>query len=216
MLGTMNAWTGLSLLEQFANAAMLSAMIPALFRLRLHLRSSSVDATLKKDRATLVQWLARGMLSSDTRHVTQVSRSDGPRHRADGRGARARNAGGERPRDPASRHGRRLGRGAVERSVNFRPRKHASTANRQVSMTTAPASRPRLLVVAGPNGAGKTTITERGLAHEWFHDCEYINPDAIAQGLGRARAAILLGFERRLVARGGQLRDDSEAGAGRC
>ncbi|MEI9947487.1 MAG: zeta toxin family protein [Pseudomonadota bacterium] len=48
-------------------------------------------------------------------------------------------------------------------------------------MTTAPASRPRLLVVAGPNGAGKTTITERGLAHEWFHDCEYINPDAIAQ-----------------------------------
>jgi len=38
-----------------------------------------------------------------------------------------------------------------------------------------------LLVVAGPNGAGKTTITERGLAHEWFHDCEYVNPDAIAQ-----------------------------------
>lgn len=27
----------------------------------------------------------------------------------------------------------------------------------------------------------KTTITERGLAHEWFHGCEYINPDAIAQ-----------------------------------
>ena len=48
-------------------------------------------------------------------------------------------------------------------------------------MTPAPASRPRLLVVAGPNGAGKTTITERGLAHEWFHGCEYINPDAIAQ-----------------------------------
>ena len=24
-------------------------------------------------------------------------------------------------------------------------------------------------------------ITERGLAHEWFHGCEYINPDAIAQ-----------------------------------
>jgi hypothetical protein len=38
-----------------------------------------------------------------------------------------------------------------------------------------------LLVVAGPNGAGKTTITERGLAHEWFQGCEYINPDAIAQ-----------------------------------
>jgi predicted ABC-type ATPase len=48
-------------------------------------------------------------------------------------------------------------------------------------MTAAPSSRPRLLVVAGPNGAGKTTITERGLAHDWFHDCEYINPDAIAQ-----------------------------------
>jgi predicted ABC-type ATPase len=48
-------------------------------------------------------------------------------------------------------------------------------------MTAAPASRPRLLVVAGPNGAGKTTITERGLAHEWFYDCEYVNPDAIAQ-----------------------------------
>jgi predicted ABC-type ATPase len=44
-----------------------------------------------------------------------------------------------------------------------------------------PAPRPRLLVVAGPNGAGKTTITERGLAHEWFHDCEYVNPDLIAQ-----------------------------------
>jgi predicted ABC-type ATPase len=44
-----------------------------------------------------------------------------------------------------------------------------------------PVSRPRLLVVAGPNGAGKTTITERGLAHEWFHGCEYINPDLIAQ-----------------------------------
>lgn len=41
--------------------------------------------------------------------------------------------------------------------------------------------RPRLLVVAGPNGAGKTTITERGLAHEWFDGCEYVNPDLIAQ-----------------------------------
>jgi predicted ABC-type ATPase len=36
-------------------------------------------------------------------------------------------------------------------------------------------------VVAGPNGAGKTTITERGLAHEWFDGCEYVNPDLIAQ-----------------------------------
>lgn len=48
-------------------------------------------------------------------------------------------------------------------------------------MTEAGSSRPRLLVVAGPNGAGKTTITERGLAHEWFEGCEYINPDLIAQ-----------------------------------
>jgi len=43
------------------------------------------------------------------------------------------------------------------------------------------SERPRLLVVAGPNGAGKTTITERGLAHEWFDGCEYVNPDLIAQ-----------------------------------
>ena len=48
-------------------------------------------------------------------------------------------------------------------------------------MTTAVLPRPRLLVVAGPNGAGKTTITERGLAHEWFEGCEYVNPDVIAQ-----------------------------------
>lgn len=41
--------------------------------------------------------------------------------------------------------------------------------------------RPRLLIVAGPNGAGKTTVTERGLAHEWFGGCEYINPDFIAR-----------------------------------
>ncbi|NNJ28005.1 hypothetical protein LzC2_41160 [Planctomycetes bacterium LzC2] len=38
-----------------------------------------------------------------------------------------------------------------------------------------------MLIVAGPNGAGKTTVTEQGLAHEWFADCEYINPDAIAR-----------------------------------
>jgi predicted ABC-type ATPase len=48
----------------------------------------------------------------------------------------------------------------------------------------AGASRPRLLVVAGPNGAGKTTITERGLAHEWFDECEYVNPDLVAQEIG--------------------------------
>jgi predicted ABC-type ATPase len=45
-------------------------------------------------------------------------------------------------------------------------------------------ARPRLLVVAGPNGAGKTTITERGLAHDWFDGCEYVNPDLVAQELG--------------------------------
>ncbi len=48
-------------------------------------------------------------------------------------------------------------------------------------MTVAERLRPRLLVVAGPNGAGKTTISERGLAHEWFEGCEYVNPDLIAQ-----------------------------------
>ena len=47
-------------------------------------------------------------------------------------------------------------------------------------MITA-AERPRLLIVAGPNGSGKTTVTERGLSHEWFGGCEYINPDTIAQ-----------------------------------
>ena len=41
--------------------------------------------------------------------------------------------------------------------------------------------RPRVLLVAGPNGAGKTTVTERGLAHEWFDGCEYVNPDFIAR-----------------------------------
>jgi predicted ABC-type ATPase len=49
---------------------------------------------------------------------------------------------------------------------------------------TEGSSRPRLLVVAGSNGAGKTTITERGLAHEWFGGCEYVNPDLVAQELG--------------------------------
>ncbi len=41
--------------------------------------------------------------------------------------------------------------------------------------------KPVLIVVAGPNGAGKTTITEKLLRHEWMGDCEYINPDFIAQ-----------------------------------
>jgi len=46
---------------------------------------------------------------------------------------------------------------------------------------TVEDARPRLLIVAGPNGAGKTTVTEQGLAHTWFHGCEYINPDLIAR-----------------------------------
>lgn len=48
-------------------------------------------------------------------------------------------------------------------------------------MSSTASLRPRLLIVAGPNGAGKTTITEAGLAHQWFHGCEYVNPDQIAQ-----------------------------------
>ncbi len=48
-------------------------------------------------------------------------------------------------------------------------------------MSENSTQKPRLLMVAGPNGAGKTTVTERGLAHEWFTDCEYINPDFIAR-----------------------------------
>ena len=35
--------------------------------------------------------------------------------------------------------------------------------------------------MAGPNGSGKTTITEKLLRHAWMDDCEYINPDIIAQ-----------------------------------
>ncbi len=48
-------------------------------------------------------------------------------------------------------------------------------------MNPANKQKPRLLVIAGPNGAGKTTVTERGLAHQWFAGCQYINPDFIAR-----------------------------------
>jgi len=44
-----------------------------------------------------------------------------------------------------------------------------------------PKQKPKLIIVAGPNGSGKTTITEQGLAHQWFDDCLYINPDNLAQ-----------------------------------
>ena len=48
-------------------------------------------------------------------------------------------------------------------------------------MNSANEQKPRLLVIAAPNGAGKSTVTERGLAHEWFAGCQYINPDFIAR-----------------------------------
>jgi len=48
-------------------------------------------------------------------------------------------------------------------------------------MNPANEQKPRLLVIAGPIGAGKTTVTERGVAHEWFAGCQYINPDFIAR-----------------------------------
>ena len=41
--------------------------------------------------------------------------------------------------------------------------------------------KPTLLIIAGPNGAGKTTVTNQILKHEWVENCEYINPDIIAQ-----------------------------------
>lgn len=43
------------------------------------------------------------------------------------------------------------------------------------------ANKPVLIIVAGPNGSGKTSITEKLLKHHWFDNCEYINPDAIAE-----------------------------------
>ncbi|MDR2935433.1 MAG: zeta toxin family protein [Candidatus Adiutrix sp.] len=44
-----------------------------------------------------------------------------------------------------------------------------------------PVQRPLLIVIAGPNGSGKTTFTEKLLEHYWLKDCQYINPDILAQ-----------------------------------
>jgi predicted ABC-type ATPase len=41
--------------------------------------------------------------------------------------------------------------------------------------------KPLLVVIAGPNGSGKTSITSQLLKHDWVENCEYINPDEIAQ-----------------------------------
>lgn len=43
------------------------------------------------------------------------------------------------------------------------------------------AYKPKLIVIAGPNGSGKTSLTSQILKHDWIEDCEYINPDNIAQ-----------------------------------
>ena len=41
--------------------------------------------------------------------------------------------------------------------------------------------KPKLLIIAGPNGTGKTSLTNKILKHEWVENCDYINPDFIAQ-----------------------------------
>ena len=41
--------------------------------------------------------------------------------------------------------------------------------------------RVKLILVAGQNGSGKTTITAKLLRREWMQECQYINPDLIAQ-----------------------------------
>ena len=41
--------------------------------------------------------------------------------------------------------------------------------------------KPVLIVIAGPNGSGKTSTTRLVIKHEWAEQCEYINPDEIAQ-----------------------------------
>jgi predicted ABC-type ATPase len=43
--------------------------------------------------------------------------------------------------------------------------------------------KPRLIIIAGPNGSGKTSVTNEILQHDWTINCEYINPDNIANDL---------------------------------
>ena len=43
--------------------------------------------------------------------------------------------------------------------------------------------KPVLIVIAGPNGSGKTSTTRLVIKHEWAEQCEYINPDEIAQNM---------------------------------
>ena len=67
---------------------------------------------------------------------------------------------------------------------------------------------PYLIVIAGPNGAGKST-SARALLRDTLHLLDYVNADAIAQGLSgfrpdlAATAAGRVAIERlRLVAVG--------------
>ena len=56
------------------------------------------------------------------------------------------------------------------------------------------SKKPILIVIAGPNGSGKTSITSKILKHEWIENCEYVNPDNIANELfgdWNSREAIL-------------------------
>jgi len=91
---------------------------------------------------------------------------------------------------PASREIGRMDRSPTRGSGAIRARKYPRPAERSSSMNDSLTYRPRLLVLAGPNGAGKTMITERGLAHEWFGGCEYVNPDVIAQRRARGNSRL--------------------------